>query len=193
MKRLLSYAFITVIALVGLGLQSSISSPARAASAPPAVIIVIDSQLIRRESLAGKDLLRQVDIIRKGFQAEVAKKEDSLKAGEAELKRQRAILTPEAFEDKRRAFEQKYLGAQKDIKSRRAKIELAVSRANDELRRALLPIFRKVLNAKKATILMDKSQTVLVGPGLDVTTEVIEQLDQVLPAIKIDLEKASTP
>lgn len=152
---------------------------------PPAVIALIDIQLLLRESLAGKDIQRQVDTMRDEFRAQVTKRESDLRSEEQELSRQRAILSPEAFEEKRLEFERKVTEFQKEVQERSSQLEIAVSKARNEILRALVPIYQQVLDERKATMLVDKSQIVLPAPGLDVTTEVIEKLDQKLPGVKV--------
>ncbi len=157
-------------------------------SVSPASIIVIDTQQIRRDSLAGKDILRQIDDIRSSVQADIQKTEQQLRAEEDELKRQRAILTPEAFDQKRQAWEQKVMDVQRKVQEKNAELEQALQKANGELQRAITPILQKILETKGATFMLDKSQIIIMAPnkGLDVTTDVIEKLDSVLPGVKVD-------
>lgn len=177
-----------VVAVIAAGAMIGKVTPGTAAETPSASIIVIDSQQIRRDSLAGKDILRQIDDIRSAVQADIQKQEQQLRAEEDELKRQRAILTPEAFDQKRQAWEQKVMEVQRKVQEKNAALEMTLQKANGELQRAIMPILQKTLDARNATFLVDKSQIILMAPnkGLDVTTDVIEKLDSVLPGVKVD-------
>lgn len=172
---------------------SGLDSKAVAQAVETATIIIVDSQQIQRESSAGKDILRQIETIRAQFQGEVSKEEETLRAEEAELKRQRQILTPEAFDEKRRAWEQKVVDFQRKLQEKNREFEIARNKAYGEMERAIRPIFQKVLEERKATLMLDKSQIVISAPnrGLDVTTSVIERLDQVLPGVKLELTQAA--
>jgi outer membrane protein len=187
MRNIAKYGL--VVAAVAAGtMMGTLTSTRAAESTPPASIIVIDTQLIRQNSLAGKDILRQIDEIRTSVQDEIQKEEDKLRAEEDELKRQRAILTPEAFDQKRQAWEQKVMDVQRKVQEKNAQLEAALQKANGVLQRAILPILQKTLDSKGATFMVDKSQVLIMAPnkGLDVTTQVIEQLDSVLPGVKVD-------
>ena len=186
MKKIAQHLLVAVV--IAAGAMIGKVTPVTAAEPPSASIIVIDSQQIRRDSLAGKDILRQIDDIRSAVQADIQKQEQQLRAEEDELKRQRAILTPEAFDQKRQAWEQKVMEVQRKVQEKNAALEMALQKANGELQRAIMPILQKTLETKNATFMVDKSQIILMAPnkGLDVTTDVIEKLDSVLPGVKVD-------
>ncbi|HKJ73878.1 MAG TPA: OmpH family outer membrane protein [Alphaproteobacteria bacterium] len=184
-----------MVALAATGtMMGTLNAGMAADSVAPASILVIDSQLIQQNSRAGKDILRQVDDIRTQVQAEIQKEESSLRSQEDELKRQRSILTPEAFDQKRQAWEQKVMAVQRKVQAKNAALQMAVKKANETLQRAIVPILQKILNKRGATFIMDKGQMVLMAPnkGLDVTTDVIEQLDTVLPDITVDFSAVKT-
>lgn len=181
-------------ALVAAGtLVGTLHTGAAADAAPPASIVIIDTQKIQRDSLAGKDIVNQFDAIRTDVQTEIQKEEEKLRAEEDELKRQRDILSPDAFEAKRQAFEQKVADVQRKVQEKNNQLRAALDKANGELQRAIMPILNKVLENKNATLMIDKSQVVVMAPskGLDVTTDVIEQLDRVLPGIKVDFSNVT--
>jgi outer membrane protein len=159
----------------------------------PASIIVIDMQLVQQNSLAGKDVLRQLNDVKTSIQDEMQKEQTQLRSEQDELQRQRAILTPEAFDQKRQAFEQKVMDFQRKVQEKNAQLEAAYQKAQGVMQRALVPILQKELKLKNATLLLDKSVILQLAPdrGLDVTTEVTEQLDSVLPGLKVDLTTVS--
>ena len=187
MRKIAQHLLVASVIAAG-AMIGKVTPVAAATAAPAASIIVIDSQQIRRDSLAGKDILRQIDDVRSSVQADIQKQEQQLRAEEDELKRQRAILTPEAFDQKRQAWEQKVMEVQRKVQEKNAALEMALQKANGELQRAIMPILQKTLETKNATFMVDKSQIILMAPnkGLDVTTDVIEKLDSVLPGVKVD-------
>ncbi|PHZ85347.1 OmpH family outer membrane protein [Paremcibacter congregatus] len=157
---------------------------------PQAVIAVIDSRMVRFKSAAGQDIQAQLDTIRKKFQAEIAEQENVLKAEEATLKTQRSILPKESYDAKLRDFQNKVVTVQREVQLKNQQLETALTNAQNELQRALKPILQKVLKDHKATMIMDVSLVIEKATGLDVTTAVIEQLDQVLPTVKVVLPTA---
>jgi len=190
MRNIIKYSALAIMMVVGGGF-ASLAAHAQSAKLPSAVIAVIDTQKIRSDSLAGKDFSRQVEVIQAEFQSKYGKISDQLKQEEADLQRQQTVLAPAAFETKRNAFAAKYQQAQADLQEEQRKINLAISKANNELSRALLPIFQRVTQARGATILVERSQIVLPAPQLDITDEVISSLDKVLPSVDVKVDDAT--
>ncbi|VAV87224.1 hypothetical protein MNBD_ALPHA02-1058 [hydrothermal vent metagenome] len=184
---------ITVMAAIvsAVSTFTTIGTTLAAEALPTAVIAVIDSRMVRFNSAAGKDIQSQLDKIRTKFQAEIAEQEKSLKEEEATLKSQRSILPKESYDAKVKDFQNKVLTVQREVQIKNRQLETALGNAQNELQRALKPILQKILKEHKATMIMDVSLVIEKGPGLDVTTSVIEALDQVLPSIKVELPAAS--
>ncbi|HEC01274.1 MAG: OmpH family outer membrane protein [Alphaproteobacteria bacterium] len=184
---------ITVMAAIvsAVSTFTTIGTTLAAEALPTAVIAVIDSRMVRFNSAAGKDIQSQLDKIRTKFQAEIADQEKTLKEEEATLKSQRSILPKESYDAKVKDFQNKVLTVQREVQIKNRQLETALGNAQNELQRALKPILQKILKEHKATMIMDVSLVIEKGPGLDVTTKVIEALDQVLPSIKVELPAAN--
>jgi Skp family chaperone for outer membrane proteins len=185
---MLKLTALTLCTVFGL---STIAVNAMAQSLPSAVIAVIDTQQIRRDSLAGKDFSRQVEVIQAEFQTEYNKISEELKKEEQELQNKRAVMTPEAFEAARREFAGKYQNAQQSLEEKQRNINLAITKANNELSRALLPIFKRITESRGANVLLERGQIVLPAPKLDITPDVITELDKILPSIDVKIAAAS--
>lgn len=194
MYRKLGFGLAAVIFTLAVGPASAAtakSSAAAATDAPVARILLVDSQEILRDSLAAKDIRRQIDSYRTQFQGEINQQEEGLRKDEAELKRQRAVLSADAFEDKRRAFEEKVTGVQRGIQERNQRLERALNQATDSLRRSLAPIFADIMKARGANLLLDQNQVLVGAVEMDVTKEAIRRLDQKLPSVKVVLPSAA--
>lgn len=185
MKQIIKNTMMAV--LVSAATVTATIGTAAAQALPQAVIAVIDSRMVRFNSAAGKDIQAQLDTIRKNFQAEIAEQEGALKEEETTLKSQRSILPKESYDAKVRDFQNKVLTVQREVQIKNRQLETALSDAQNELQRALKPILQKVLKEHKATMIMDVSLVIEKTSGLDVTTKVIEQLDLVLPTVKVVL------
>src|SRR5689334_14741594 len=82
--------------------------PAAAAASPGVpVILVVDVQMIRRDSKAAKGIAQQAEQQRQAYTKEISKTEADLRAAHDELERQRSILSPEAYGQKMRDFQQR--------------------------------------------------------------------------------------
>ncbi|MCK5424735.1 MAG: OmpH family outer membrane protein [Emcibacter sp.] len=186
MKKIIK---ITVMVAIASAVSSltNITAVFAAEALPPAVIAVIDSRMVRFNSSAGKDIQNQMDAIRTKFQGEIAKQEKILKEEEATLKSQRSILPKESYDAKVKDFQNKVLTVQREVQIKNKQLEIAMANANNQLQRELKPILKKILKDHKATMIMDTNLVIEKTPGLDVTTKVIEALDEVLPTIKVEL------
>lgn len=163
---------------------------ADAQSAQTAKVIIIDTQEITRSSLAGKDLLRQIENYRAELEAEQARLEQEFKTAEAELVRQQSILTQEAWTEKARAMQEELRGPRIELQDRSRRLQIAADRASQELQSALMPIYQELLAKYGANLLIDRGMAVLTGPGMNVTQTVIEKLDAALPALKLDVRNS---
>lgn len=152
---------------------------------PPAIVAVLDFQLVLRESAAAKDIRRQIEGYRKGYQDEIRKEEEKLRAEEAELKQQRAILSPEAFEERRQRFEQKVMEVQRKVQDRTRALDAAFNEAMDQLQSTLVPIVTDLTRTQRFNIVVEKSQVMFAATDLDITKDVIEALNKKLRTIKV--------
>ncbi len=175
-----------VVALLALpaGAQDSKETPL-----PAAVIAVLDYQTVLRESAAAKDIRRQIEVYRKQYQTEIKKEEDKLRAEEASLKQQRTVLSPQAFAERRKSFEKKVIEVQKKVQLRTRALDDAFNAAMDELQNVMVPIVTAMTKAQKFNIVVDSSQVMFASAKLNITEEVIAQLDSQLKTIKVPAPK----
>lgn len=190
----MAYRNYMVIAALAAGLYGGAGAMPKVALAqdagqqlPSVVMAVVDIQKIMRESAASVSIRDQIDQVRAGYQAELDSKEERLRATDEELKRQRAILAPEAFEEKRKEFEEEVLGVQREVQGRNAVIERAIGDATSKIREKLIPILAEIMEQRGASILMDKSQVLVSDKSLEVTTAALNRLNKALPEVTVEI------
>lgn len=171
--------------LLGLGTVVLPGGRAVRAELAPPVIAVVDVQYLLQESAAARDIHRQLEAQREIYQNEIAEQEDKLRAAEEELARQRTILSREAFIERRREFEKQVAEVQRQVQSRKRALDQAFNEAMNELRSNLLQVVAEIAQEEGATLVLAKSQVVLVEKSLDLTEEVMESLDRKLPKIAV--------
>lgn len=176
-----------LVVILGLFATAALTQTASAEQAKEARIVILDVQEIYRTSLAGKDLLKQIETHRAELEAEAAKYQQDARDEQIELERQQAILSAEAFEEKRRSIGQKYTSIQSNLRDKARRLQIAQSKADRELQSSLVPIYQEMLRKHGANLIMDRGQIVLPGPGLDITREVIEILDAAMPTLKLEV------
>ncbi len=155
-----------------------------AASGAPS-ILVVDRGAILRTSVAGKDLIRQIDEFGKAMEAKYGEEEKKLRADAQELQEQAGVLSPEARQKKEKELRERGEALQKKVQEEQAAIQNGINLARTEIEKALGPILNTLFQERGATIMLDRGAIVLGSVDIDVTSDVIKRLDQVLPSVTV--------
>jgi Skp family chaperone for outer membrane proteins len=158
---------------------------ARADQLKPAVIAFIDYQLVLREAVAAKSIRQQIQVFRTEYQNELAQSEKALRSEEQELKRQRAILSAEVFDAKRRAFEDNVARAQRSVQDRNRMLDRSYSQAMNQLGVTVRKIVAGMSEAMGFNYVVERSQIMFAKRDFNITKQVLEQLNAKLPTIEV--------
>lgn len=151
----------------------------------PLKIAIIDVDAIQRNAVAVKEIRSQIGKYRSAFQADIQKEETELRNANQELARQRTILSPEAFAEERRKFEQRLITVQQKVQLRKQELEKAQIGAMRQVQAALNEIITGIAKERKLTLILRENQVVLSATALKITDEVLARLDQKLPSISV--------
>jgi len=151
----------------------------------PFRVAVLNMERIRREAAAVKDIRAQIEKYRNEFRQDVQKEEKALRAANQELAKKRTILSPEAFSKERRSFEQKVVEVQKLVQRYKVDLNQALGKAMLEVDRKLNGIVAKTAGNKNISIVFRRRQTILVARYLDMTDEVLQQLNAQLKKVAV--------
>lgn len=185
-----------ILLTVVLGFSAIFSSSitAQAQNTPAAKVIVVDFARVTRESLAGLDIGNQIKANNVKVQARAKELQDGLRADQENLAKQQALLTPEeqqnipdSFQQLVREFQLKQQSAERELQEKQQGRQAAVEQANAEMENALRPIVRQLMTERGANLALDKNVVFDQLDGLDVTTQVIERLNQRMPSLKMAL------
>ena len=154
---------------------------------------VIDVQAILRNATAVKSVRTQLHKYRQAFQGEIEKEEKEIVNANQELSRQRAILAPAAYNDKRREFERRVADAQRLVQQRKQVLNEILNQAMGEVQKALNEVITEPSEEHNFTLLFRKDQTILVTKELEITGIVLERLNQKLPDVKVRDPVAKAP
>lgn len=165
---------------------------APAPTAPP-VILVVDVQLIMRESKAAKGIAQNIEQQRQVYTKEISKTEADLRAARDELERQRTILSPEAFNAKGREFQQKVDELGRNSQSKKQTLEYSHNLAMKQVLDNMLAVVSDIAVERKATVILPKDAVLLVDKGLDVTAETLQRVDQRLPTVAVNIVAPPQP
>jgi len=182
MAGLLAFAPLQALA------QGAAPAAPKGGQVPPAVIAVIDSQRVYRDAAALKSARTQLEQFRFTFQSEIAKEEEKLRAEDQEIARQRAVLTPEVFEQRRQAFQGKVVELQRRIQDRSQSLEKMLNGVREQVTLQIIDILKELAKERGYNMVLDRAQVQLyIGDTMEITPEVLVRLDKRLPTVKVSL------
>ena len=152
---------------------------------PPATIGVIDSQFVMNNSEAARDIRVQIEMIRDLYAEEIGQLENELRAQEAELSRQRAILAQDAFDERLRTFEGEVDRVQRLVEGRNDQLDRAFSEAMGKVRDALLQVVIEAAEARGFNMILEQSDILWAVVALDITDDVLVRLNDILPNVEV--------
>lgn len=168
--------------------QTAPAAAPAAATAPlaPPTVMIVDMTRVIQESAAGKSIQRQIEEHAKVLQADVQKIEDELKGKDAELRRQRTILSQQAFEEQRQAVERRVNEAQRTLQEKQGALQKAQNDAVGVLLDNAREIISTLAGEKKAQVVLSRQQILfLANNDLETTNTVLERLNAKLPNVTV--------
>jgi Skp family chaperone for outer membrane proteins len=152
---------------------------------PAPVVIVIDFQEVLRNSAAAKSIQQQLERTRSSYQEDINKKERDLRAAEQELGQQRAVLAPEAFQQRRRDFETRVADVQRDVSAKKRQLDQAFEENISKVREQLITIVDELTKETKANMVISRAAIVIVEKKFDLTGEALARLDKKVTSVKL--------
>lgn len=177
-RRLPCIAIATLLWLVA-------ATNAIAADIPPATLAVLDYQVVLRNCAAGRQIREQIEAYRSEFHNEIAGEEERLKQVEQTLQQQQTILSPEAFAEKRRQFERDVIDMQRRAQDRSRQLERAHNAGLGQIHEAIIPIVQQLTRKLGFNVVVDKTQVLFARRQLDITEQVLKELDAKLPRVEV--------
>lgn len=149
-------------------------------------IAIVNIQKIMSEAKAAQSIQTQLEEQRKIFQEEFSQRERELAEKEKAIAESRASLSQEEFAKKRQEFEAELLEMRKLVQKRQHALEKAAADAIGELRDKVTEIVAGLAEKNKYDMVLTRQNVILAREEMDITAEVMKQLDKALK--KIDLK-----
>ena len=191
------------IMIAGISAIAAFSAPAFAADAPAATAPaaaastgltfgIVDMNKVMQTTDAAKDIFNQMEVKRKEYQAQISKEEDSLRSAEQEIVKQKDTLSKDAFEAKRKAFEEKVLQGQKLVQDRKKILDQAFGGAMNNLRHEAAKIVASAAKERHYSAVFTQDAVMISTPDLDMTDVVIDQMNKNDKKIPVDWAAAAS-
>lgn len=177
-------AAIAVAAAGTAGMFAASNAQAQAAKAP--IILIVDQAQVVAASKAGKAMRPQMaaleEAANKDLNAEVAK---VVKEGE-DLQKQKGLMAEDVWTQKAQqiAVKQNNLPAMREVKLR--ELQISEQKALGKINEAMLPILKTIVDSRGATILLDRSAVMYASTDIDITQQVIAELDKKLTTVTVE-------
>ena len=169
------------------GVISPATAQNQEGSIEPVSIGVVDRQEIIQKSLAGTSVREEFEAKEMAYREEIGARENILRDQQEELSRQRAILTPEAFNARESEFAAKVEQLQRDVNERNKKLENMLAYGMQQIDMAAIQIIEDIAEERKYTLVLDKTQLLMVAKTYEFSNDVVAILDERLPTVSIDL------
>lgn len=182
------------IAVLALSASVSVApSPAWAQESKAFSFAVIDVQRVIRDAKATEAIRPQIEKLKDGYEDEFRKQEEKLQAANQDLARQRAILSPEAYAERRRDFQKRASEVQRDVQETKQRLDHALGSAMNRVHNMLRQITAEIAEEKSLTAIFPRTAVILVERRYDITEEVLKRLDERLPSVAVTMPDKAPP
>lgn len=152
-------------------------------------IVFIDQQEIQNQATAFRALGSEQAKMANALQAEVNKKERDLRTADDELNKQRAVLSPDAYNQKRRDLDNRFQEAQQSVQNRKRDIDQSVGDAYNKVMQQVLQIVGDIVRENDYKIVFERKFLVAAETSLDISSEVITRLNKKMPSVAVATPK----
>ena len=148
-------------------------------------IAVIDVVTLLKDSKAAISMRDQLNEIAKKYTEQEKKKAGDIRKKEEELLRQKKTLTPEAFSDRKNAFEKNVIEFNKDRDAKRKALSKAERDSITKIEEVVEKVVQEIQKKDNITIVVRKSAVILSDPSIDITSKVVEALNKEISSIDV--------
>ncbi len=156
---------------------------------PNTSIAVLDLNKVLVESKAAKKAAEEIDEIAKEIEDNLKISDEELIIEQNKLIEAQTIMAPEAFEAKRKEYEEKVQNYSITRQNKLISVDRLIESSRNNILDNLKPILEEISEKKGITVLLEKSTVLLNAETMDITDEVIKALNKELPKIEVSLEE----
>ena len=170
-------------------LSLTIPAAASAQKIGGAVIAVVDTDRISRECTACRAAAQQLQTQGNTLRTRAQTLQTQLQTQGQPIQTAVNALNGKqpdaALQARINAFNTQERNAQQEIATGQRTLQSTQLHVNQQIGRQLIPIVQSVASARGATVAVDRGSTLYAAPALDITNEVLAQLNQRLPSVSV--------
>jgi Skp family chaperone for outer membrane proteins len=160
--------------------------------APPAAIIgVIGVPEVMRASAAAQQVDKVIGERREKLNDDAQKEQAAWRDMQQALANQRGSLSPDQVRGKERELQERITNAQRQFQNRNRIIQEAAQFCLNQIQASLIGVIRQVSESRGMNLVLHRAQVALNVNEFDITDQVAEQLNKVLPSVTIPADGVS--
>ena len=156
---------------------------------PNTSIGVLDLNKVLLDAKAAKNAAEEIDKIAKNIENELINSDEAMIKEQNKLIEAQSIMAPEAFEIKRKEYEEKVQNYNIERQNKLISVDKLVESSRNEILNNLKPILEELSEKKGITVILEKGTVLLNAETMDITDEVIKRLNKDLPKIEVSLQE----
>ena len=156
---------------------------------PNTSVGVLDLNKVLLDAKAAKKAAEEIEIIAKDIENELISSDENMIKEQNKLIEAQSIMAPEAFELKRKEYEEKVQNYNIERQNKLMSVDRLVESSRNQILDELKPILEDISESKGITIILEKGNILLNAEAMDITDEVIKILNKELPKIEVSLEE----
>ena len=156
---------------------------------PYTSIGILDLNRVLLDAKAAKKAAEEIDKIAKKIENDLLISDEDMINEQNKLIEAQSIMAPEAFEIKKKEYEEKVQNYNIERQNKLFSVEKLVESSRNEILDKLKPILENMSESKGITVILEKGTVLLNAETMDITDEVIKTLNKELPKIEVSLEE----
>jgi len=165
----------------------------RSTTPPVAVIGVIGVPEVMRASQAAQMVDKVIGERRDRLNQDAQKEQAAWRDLQQQLANQRSTMSPEQIRTKERELQERITSAQERFRERNRVIQEAAQVSVGQIERTLVAVIRQVADSHGMNLVLHRAQVALNVNDFDITEQVAEQLNKMLPSVTIPAESDTHP
>jgi Skp family chaperone for outer membrane proteins len=160
----------------------------RSTTPPPAVIGVIGVPEVMRASIAAQMVDKVIGERRDRLNQDAQKEQAAWRDLQQQLANQRGTMSPEQIRTRERELQERITASQAQFRERNRVIQEAAQVSVGQIERMLVAVIRQVADSHGMNLVLHRAQVALNFNEFDITDQVADQLNKVVPSVNIPPE-----
>lgn len=180
-----------ILAPVAFAVMVAVAAPAFAEepSKPNFTYGVIDMNRVMKESKAAQGIFSELESKRTEYQKQVQKEGEDLQKTQGDILKQKATLKSDDFEAKRKEWEENANKKLEQAQERKKGLDTSLAAALNTWREKARAITEKLALERGYTAVFTQDAVVLANPSIDLTDQVVTQLNKDVSKISVKWQK----